>query len=65
MGSRSFIEFLSGKIRNSILFEDGLLGEVQHNPSTTCILHYPVSVWLVSKTKAKNITIPPVNMMLI
>ena len=55
--------FCEGKLRNSISFEDGFLWEVQHNPGTTCILHLPVCVWLVSKTKSKNITNPLGNLM--
>ena len=45
--------------------EDVLLGEVKHNPGTTCIFHFPVSVLRMSKTRAENINIPSRNMTLI
>ena len=57
--------FCQGKLTNYIFFEGGLLGEVQHNPGTTCIFHLPVSVLLVYNTKAEKSIIPPGNMMLI
>ena len=54
-----------GKLRNCTLFDDGLVGEVQHNPGTTCIFHFLVILLLVSKTKSEKITTPPRNTMLI
>ena len=42
-----------------------MLGEVQKNPGTTFIFHFPVGVWLVSRNKAEKRTITPGNLMLI
>ena len=57
--------FCQGKLRNSIFFENSLLGEVQQNPGTSCMFNFPVGVWLVSKTKSEKMTIPTGNLMMI
>ena len=44
--------FCRGKLSNSIFSEEGLLGEVQQNPVTTLIFHFPVTALLVFKTNA-------------
>ena len=55
--------FCQDKCRNSILFKDGLLGEVQQNPGKICIFHFPATVWLVSNTKSEKSTSLPENLM--
>ena len=50
--------FCQDKLRKSILFEYGLVGEVQQNTGTAFIFHFPVSVCLVSMTKSEKSTIP-------
>ena len=60
-----YIYIFQVKLRNSVLFYDGSLGEVKQNTGTSCILYYPVGAWLVFNTKAEKSTIPAGNMILI
>ena len=50
-GGRSSVDIFQGGIRHYILFNYGLVREVQHNPGTTFIFHLLVGVCLVSKYK--------------
>ena len=59
------MDFFQVKLSKSILSDNSLLGEVQHNPDTTWIFNLPASVWLVYRTKTEKINILPLNMMLI
>ena len=57
--------YFQAGIRHSILFVDGLVGEIKQNSVITCIFSFPFGVCLVDKYKADKNASPQVYLMLI